>query len=117
MGPTKTLRDGPFGYEMHMGETRGPDIGRPWPDLPPALAPLAAAGAADTSGRVRGCYLHGLLNHDATRAALLAWIRPGRRQETAFAAHVESALDALADHIAASVNLAGVLGLEHTQTG
>jgi adenosylcobyric acid synthase len=114
MGPTKTLRDGPFGYEMHMGETQGPDVGRPWPDLPPDLAPVAAAGAADAGGRVRGCYLHGLLNHDVTRAALLAGLRPGRRQETAFAAQVDSALDALADHVAGSVDLAGVLGGDQT---
>jgi len=112
IGPIKTLRDGPFGYEMHMGETDGPDAGRPWPGLPDALAPLARAGAAAPDGRVSGCYLHGLFDRDQTRAALLAWVRPDRRQGTAFATRIEATLDALADHLAEHADLPALLGLE-----
>ncbi len=111
IGPAKTLRDGPFGYEMHMGESVGPDAGRPWPELSEALAPVAATGAAGGDGRVRGCYLHGLLHRDATRAAVLGWLRPGRRQGSAFEARTEATLDALAGHLAAHVDLPALLGL------
>ncbi|MQX35112.1 cobyric acid synthase [Roseospira navarrensis] len=112
IGPTKTLRDGPLGYEMHMGVTSGPDAGRPWPGALAALEGLAAKGAARADGRVLGCYLHALLHRDATRAALLAGLRPGREVGPAFEARVEAALDALADHVTAHVDPLAVLGLD-----
>jgi len=104
----KTLREGPLGYEMHMGETAGPDAGRPWPAGPEGLA---AAGAASADGRVLGCYLHGLWHRDDTRAALLSLCRPGREAGPAFEARVESALNALADGVAVAMNLDRLLAL------
>jgi adenosylcobyric acid synthase len=109
IGPVKTLREGPLGYEMHMGETAGPDAGRPWPDALGAIDGLAVTGGASADGRVLGCYLHGLLHRDATRSALLGGLRPGRAAGPAFEARVEAALDALADHVAAHVDLGALL--------
>ncbi|MBB4266922.1 cobyric acid synthase [Roseospira visakhapatnamensis] len=113
IGRRKTLREGPLGYEMHMGVTEGPDTGRPWPAGP---AGLAAVGAASHDGRVLGCYLHGLLHRDETRRALLALLRPGRAEGSAFEARVESALDALADTVAGVVDLDALARIARTAT-
>jgi len=109
IGATKTLREGPWGYEMHMGVTHGPDARRPWPGGLADLGPVAALGAASRDGRVLGCYLHALLHRDATRAALLAGLRPGRAAGPAFETRVEDALDALADHLAAHADLSALV--------
>ncbi|CAI8056353.1 Cobyric acid synthase [Geodia barretti] len=63
------------GYEMHMGETTGPDTARP-------LVTLASGpdGARSGNGRVMGCYLHGLFAADGFRRAFLGRLR---RRETA----------------------------------
>jgi len=111
IGPTKTLREGPLGYEMHMGLTDGPDVGRPWAGRLAALDGLAAKGAASADGRVLGSYLHALFHRDETRTALLSQLRPGREAGPAFEAQVETALDALADHIAAHTDLTALFGL------
>ena len=55
------------GYEIHMGQTRGPDLARPMLQLD-----TGSDGARDASGRVEGTYLHGLLANDAWRRAWLA---------------------------------------------
>jgi len=99
---TKTLRDGPLGYEMHMGITLGADASRSWPD---GLDGLETLGAASPDGRVLGCYLHGLFHRDQTRRALLETLRPGRAEGPAFEARIDSALDALAETVAESVDL------------
>ncbi|WP_371157473.1 cobyric acid synthase [Jannaschia sp. 2305UL9-9] len=87
------------GYEIHLGETAGPDTAHAW-----LSRDGHAVGAASADGRVRGCYLHGLFNGDAFRAAYLA--RLGA-QGTAFdyGAGVEATLDTLADHLAGCLDL------------
>ena len=54
------------GYEIHIGQTHGPDCERAWLDI--AGRP---EGAMSADGRIRGCYLHGLFAADAFRAAFL----------------------------------------------
>lgn len=80
------------GYEMHMGQTSGPGLLRPWlrfGDRP--------EGAISADQRVMGCYIHGLFASDAFRAHLLAqW---GVSSTAAYEHGVESALNALADHL------------------
>jgi len=80
------------GYEIHIGETSGPDTGRAWLDF--AGRP---EGAASVDGRVRGCYMHGIFSSDAFRAAFLEEL--GGTSSVVFEAGVEAALDALADHV------------------
>ncbi|PWG63166.1 cobyric acid synthase [Sediminicurvatus halobius] len=55
------------GYEIHMGETDGPDTLRPVADLG-----SRPDGATSADGRVLGTYLHGLFDSPETRRALLA---------------------------------------------
>ncbi len=88
------------GYEMHMGRTEGPATARPMLALDGA-----PQGAASRDGRVMGCYLHGLFAADGWRRAFLARLRPGRREGVAHEALVEDTLDALAEHLAAHVDL------------
>ncbi|MEM7522009.1 MAG: cobyric acid synthase [Pseudomonadota bacterium] len=80
------------GYEIHIGETEGPDRANAWLNV--AGTP---EGAASPDGRVQGCYMHGLFNADGFRAAFLA--RLGGGSDVVFDARVEAALDALADHM------------------
>ncbi|MUZ65913.1 cobyric acid synthase [Agrobacterium vitis] len=76
MAPEKTVRNSVAhsleydialsGYEIHLGQTDGPDCQRP------ALTIRGRAdGAVSADGKVMGTYLHGLFANDGYRAALL----------------------------------------------
>ncbi len=93
------------GYEIHMGQTTGPDRARGW------LRDRAGAlqGAADRAGRILGSYMHGLFSDDAFRAAFLA--RIGGRSDLAFEESIEQTLDALADHLEMHLNVDALLRL------
>jgi len=89
------------GYEMHVGTTEGADTARPMLDLDGR-----ADGAISADGRVMGCYLHGIFAADGYRRALLRRLVGGNvALGPDFEAEVETTLDALADHIAAHVDL------------
>ena len=90
------------GYEIHLGRTEGPDAARAWLEVGGR-----PEGAASPDGRVRGCYVHGLFASDAFRAAFLSELGAA---PSAFdhGARVEAALDALADHMGESLNLAAL---------
>jgi adenosylcobyric acid synthase len=90
-------------YEIHIGLTEGRDRLRPF-----AILDGAGEGAVSADGRVHGSYLHGLFASDSFRKAFLA------RMDIAAAnlhyrASVESALDALADHIENHLDVEGLL--------
>jgi adenosylcobyric acid synthase len=94
------------GYEMHIGETAGPDTAR-------AFARLADGrldGAVSADRRVVGTYLHGLFADDRQRAR---WLRllGAVPSETAYGATIERVLDGLADHLAAHVDCGRLLTL------
>jgi adenosylcobyric acid synthase len=82
------------GYEMHVGETSGPDRARPLLRFDDG----GADGAVSPDGRVAGAYVHGLFGHAAQRSA---WLRSLGASESAFDydATVEATLDALAEHL------------------
>ncbi len=80
------------GYEIHIGETSGADTDRAWLSFEGR-----PEGAASENGQIQGCYMHGLFDSDAFRAAFLAEI--GTRSTLNFEAGVEGTLDALAAHI------------------
>lgn len=94
------------GYEMHMGRTTGPDhASRPLLDL--CGRP---DGAVSPSGRIWGTYVHGLLADGAARAALLARlgsVSHGHDHDM----RIDAALDALADHLEAHLDLDALLAL------
>lgn len=86
------------GYEIHLGETTGPDCDRAWLDISGR-----AEGAASADGRVRGCYLHGLYSSDAFRAWDIA--RMGGTSTLSYEADVDATLDKLAAHVARHLDL------------
>ena len=80
------------GYEIHIGETDGPDCDRAWlrfNDRP--------EGGASPNGKVQGCYMHGLFNSDTFRRAYLEPF--GVASSLDFETGIEDTLDALADHV------------------
>ena len=94
------------GYEIHLGETIGPDTGRPML----TLSDGRRDGAISHDGRTMGCYMHGLFACDAYRASWLGVSRRGGKSGTDFHFDetVEHALDALADHIESHADIKAV---------
>ncbi|MCC1493286.1 cobyric acid synthase [Cognatishimia sp. F0-27] len=115
MGGDKSLRavaarhvglDCPFeGYEIHIGRTTGPDCARPF-----AFVGDAADGAVSPDGRVAGSYLHGMFADDRFRTAWLTQMR-APVSDLAYEVGVETALDALADHLETHLDVAGILSV------
>ncbi len=93
------------GYEIHMGDTSGPDTARPFAHLE-----HGADGAVSADGRIAGSYLHGLFASDAFRAAWLDSVRPGSASRLAYETELEQALDELADGVEAALDLDALIG-------
>ena len=91
------------GYEIHIGRTTGTDCARPF-----AFVDGRAEGAMSADGRILGSYLHGLFAADDFRAGFLArlGIAAAPRRH---AAEVEAALEALADHVEAHLDVPRLL--------
>jgi adenosylcobyric acid synthase len=94
------------GYEIHLGQTAGPDAARPW-----ATVDGQPAGAASADGRIRGLYVHGLFAADAFRRACLARFGGTADATLAFEPGVDATLDRLADHLAAHTDTDALLSL------
>ena len=93
------------GYEMHMGHTVSQ---HPWLDITRRSHTSVSQqdGATDATGRVWGCYLHGLFVNDALRHAWLrslGWTPP--RQLISPAGAFQLTLDTLAKHVEAHLNM------------
>ena len=80
------------GYEIHLGETTGPDCARPF-----ARIGTRADGAISYDGRVQGTYLHGIFADDGFRSTWLA--RFGAARQNAYSESVNRTLDELAAHL------------------
>ena len=100
--------DAVTGYEIHLGETVGPDRARGWLTLDGR-----AEGATSPDGRIKGCYLHGLFSSDEFRAAYMAAIG-APVQAMDYGAGVDATLDALAAHLETHLDLDALLGLAET---
>ncbi|KMW58443.1 Cobyric acid synthase [Candidatus Rhodobacter oscarellae] len=87
------------GYEIHIGSTQGPDCARAWLEVDGR-----SVGAARPDQRVRGCYLHGLFASDDFRQQFLAELG-APASGYAHDASVEAALDSLAAHIEANMDV------------
>ena len=102
-----TALGAPFtGYEIHLGDTTGPDTARPVG----RLADGQPEGAMSADGLVAGSYVHGLLGDAAQRRAWLSRIGvaatgPDHR------ADVDDALDAIAGDIEAHIDVDGLIAL------
>lgn len=93
------------GYEIHIGQTTGPDCHRPWLELAGR-----SEGATSPNGQIRGCYLHGIFSSDAFRAAFLKELG-GATQVADYGSAVEQTLDALADHLQQHADTDAILAL------
>lgn len=88
------------GYEMHIGETSGPDASR----QPFArLANGQADGAVSADGRVAGTYVHGLFADDRQRARWLQLLG-AKTSDLAYEALVDDILNRFADHLEAHLD-------------
>ncbi len=88
------------GYEMHIGRTEGPALDRPFLDLDGR-----PDGAVSEDGRIIGSYVHGLFASDDFRQAFLCRIRERHESGLHYERLVETALDRLADHLAAHLHI------------
>ncbi|SLN38775.1 Cobyric acid synthase [Roseovarius litorisediminis] len=86
------------GYEIHLGETNGPDCSRAWLEVRGQ-----PEGATSANGQIRGAYLHGMFTSDRFRAAFLNGL--GASSDLEYAQSVDEALDALALHLEAHMDL------------
>jgi len=104
-----TLPDGEpvTGYEIHMGQTDGPDCARAWLQIDGR-----PEGAASEDGLVRGSYLHGIFASDGFRARFLAGL--GHRSSARYEQGVDDTLDALAAHLERFMDLDALLQLADT---
>lgn len=93
------------GYEIHLGQTTGPDADRGW-----LTVDGQREGATDETGRVRGSYLHGMFDSDGFRAGFLARIG-ATTSDMSYGSSVETTLDALADHVEAHLDIDALLTL------
>ncbi len=91
------------GYEIHLGETHGPDCER-------AMIGLGGAphGAGSDDGKVRGCYLHGLFGNDDYRAHVIRSLG-GKSSGHNYLHGVNEALDALASEMERHLDIDGLL--------
>ncbi len=91
------------GYEIHIGETMGPDRERGWLTIG-----NRTEGASDATGRVRGCYLHGMFAEDAFRSDFLISLgaKPSGIQ---YEDTVDKTLNELATHMEANLDLEAIL--------
>ena len=87
------------GYEMHVGETVGPDCGRSF-----ATIEGRPEGAVSASGLVSGTYVHGLFADDAQRSSWLKRLG-GEASRLDYEQGVEEVLDRLAAHIERHLDL------------
>ena len=96
------------GYEMHMGQTAGPDTVRPLLTLE-CGDHTRPDGATSSDGNVTGTYVHGLFASDPFRRYFLATLRRGRRSELSHDGLIEQTLDGLAEHLENCLDLDALL--------
>jgi adenosylcobyric acid synthase len=96
------------GYEIHLGTTDGADCATPM-----LMIGARPDGATSPDGRVQGTYVHGLFTSDKFRKHWLAGF--GIASDLAYETKVETALDALADHLEQHVDLDQILNIARSR--
>ena len=96
------------GYEIHLGRIEGEDCARPVLTIDGK-----SEGASSPDGRVQGTHVHGLFTSDAFRRA---WLKNfDKVSALAYEQKVESAIDALADHLEAHLDVDGLLAIARSR--
>ncbi|MEP5758717.1 MAG: cobyric acid synthase [Litoreibacter sp.] len=93
------------GYEIHIGDTGGPDATHAWLDIAGERA-----GAATSDGKIQGCYLHGLFASDPFRKAFLENLG-GSSQLDDYELSVDQTLDEMARHLENNIDCDALLNL------
>ncbi len=96
------------GYEIHMGETEGPDR-----DRPVTVIAGRNEGARDRNGLVSGTYLHGIFASDSFRRAFLAKLGAKAGGVFSYDVAVDETLDALAIHLETHLDVDMLLKIAH----
>jgi adenosylcobyric acid synthase len=92
------------GYEIHLGRVEGEDCIRPVLTIDGK-----PEGASSPDGRVQGTHVHGLFTSDAFRRV---WLKNfDKVSALAYEQKVESAIDTLADHVEAHLDIDGLLAI------
>ena len=94
------------GYEMHVGITTGPGTQRPVLRFEDGRLD----GAASADGRVAGAYVHGLFADDGQRQTLVASLGAAP-SDFSYDLMIDETLDALAEHLAAHIDLDRLISL------
>ena len=99
------------GYEIHIGQTHGPDHARPMLEITNTSGQTSKDGARSVDGRVAGCYVHGLFSANGFRHRALTAL--GRDQEGTidFQGEIDGVLDRLADHLDKHLDIDGLFAL------
>lgn len=99
------------GYEMHMGETHGPDAVRPFAHFDDGRCD----GAMSADGRVMGSYVHGVLAQTSFREALLArWGAASAGRD--YRASIDVALDEIANALERHLDVDALIALAQRKT-
>jgi len=93
------------GYEIHMGRTTSPQA---WLEISRrnGMRLAVADGAVTATGKVWGCYLHGLFANASLRRAWLTslgWY--GAPEQASTVLHMQAVLDTVASHVEASLDM------------
>lgn len=96
------------GYEIHIGETVGPDCRRPT-----SMINGAADGAISKDGLVQGTYLHGYFDNGKFRKAWLNSLGIKTSDEDQIT-RVSAALDSIADQLENLIDIDGLLAAART---
>ena len=91
------------GYEIHLGQTTGPDCGRGMIKFE-----NAPHGACSDDGRIRGCYLHGLFGNDDYRAHVIRSMC-GKSSGNNYLHGVDMALEELSGEMERHLNIDALL--------
>jgi adenosylcobyric acid synthase len=94
------------GYEMHVGITTGSGTKRPVLRFEDGRVD----GAVSADGRVAGAYVHGLFADDRQRRAFVASLGAASA-DFSYDVMIDETLDALAEHLAAHIDLDRLLSL------
>ncbi|CAB3710392.1 Cobyric acid synthase [Paraburkholderia phenoliruptrix] len=105
------------GYEIHMGETRGPALETPALRLVQTRQTREAEeagephpdGAISADGQILATYVHGLFDTPAACAALLGWAGLSDAEAIDYPALREASLERLADTLAEHLDLAKLM--------
>lgn len=82
------------GYEIHMGQTKGPDTNSPM-----LTVNNRPDGATSANGLISGCYMHGLFTSDSFRSNFLKALGASLENSPEYNKSIDGTLDNLSQHL------------------